>query len=125
MSLTGSVGPFQGGSWQQYQDRLEQSFEANDVATAKRRAVLLSVFGQSTYDLLISLPLPTKPAAASYTAICRALKEHFEPKPRSVSRNLCRYAWRSIRKRRSRSFPSLFLHRLCTARHNCNSATRI
>ena len=44
----------------QYLKRVEL-FEANRIATDRRKAVFLSVIGQDTYSLLSNLLVPTKP----------------------------------------------------------------
>jgi hypothetical protein len=81
--MIGSVGAFEEGaeSWTLYQERLEQFFLANDIADVKKRAVLLSICGKSTYQLVSSLLAPQKPADASYASICEKLKNHYDPKP--------------------------------------------
>jgi len=52
--LIGSVGPFDGTveHWASYKERLEQFFAANNVPAEKHVAVLLSVIGGKTYELL-------------------------------------------------------------------------
>ena len=54
MTTIGRIEPFeeQEGTWDQYQERLEQYFIANDVADDKRVPVTLSLIGGKTYALL-------------------------------------------------------------------------
>ena len=48
--------------WESYEERLQQYFVANDIAEAeKQRAILLSVCGQSTYNVIRNLVAPKKP----------------------------------------------------------------
>ena len=47
----------------------------------RRRAVLLSVIGPTTYSLLRNLVSPVKPAEKSYTDLIKALKNHYTPTP--------------------------------------------
>lgn len=67
--------------WTTYIERLDQYFVANDIPNSKKVAVLLSVMGAKTYNLLRSLMTPDKPADKSYTAIVTALETHLNPKP--------------------------------------------
>ncbi|KAK3773177.1 hypothetical protein RRG08_013763 [Elysia crispata] len=67
-----------------YLERLEQYFVANDVTEAKRTAVLLSVIGAKTYEVLKSLVAPDKPSAKSYPDLKAVLLSHFKPKPLTV-----------------------------------------
>ena len=64
-----------------YLERLKAYYDANDVQTAKRVAVLLSVIGPKTYSILRSLMAPDSPQSKSYDAISKALTNHFDPKP--------------------------------------------
>lgn len=48
---------------------------------SKRRAVLLSVIGPSTYSLLRNLVSPAKPAEKTYEDLVVVLKEHYAPTP--------------------------------------------
>ena len=61
----GVIGAFDSGveQWQTYSERLEQYFLANDVeAPEKQRAILLSVCGPATYQLIRNLAAPQKPS---------------------------------------------------------------
>ncbi|KAK3744737.1 hypothetical protein RRG08_062383 [Elysia crispata] len=53
-------------TFQNYAERLEQYFIANDVAEEKRAATLLSCIGAKTYQLLRSLTSPDLPSTKSY-----------------------------------------------------------
>ena len=64
-----------------YLERVKAYFDANDVPSAKRVSVLLSVIGPSTYSILRSLMAPETPQTKSLTVIIKALKEHYDPKP--------------------------------------------
>ena len=69
----GVIGAFDSGveQWQTYSERLEQ---ANDVeAPEKQRAILLSVCGPATYQLIRNLAAPQKPSEVSFTARGQAL----------------------------------------------------
>ena len=64
-----------------YLEWLKAYFDANDVPSAKRVSVLLSVIGPQTYSILRSLMAPDTPQSKSLTTITKALKEHYDPKP--------------------------------------------
>ncbi len=69
-------------SWVEYVERLEQYFIANDIADAnKKRAILLSVVGASTYHLLRSLVVPAKPSEKTFAEIVELVKKHHNPPP--------------------------------------------
>jgi len=59
-ALIGTIGPFNAAmdQWSSYKERLEQFFAANDVGDEKHVAVLLSVIGGKTYELLRMLTAP-------------------------------------------------------------------
>ena len=66
-------------------ERLEQYFLANEVEdVAKRRAILLSVFGSKTYALARDLLQPAKPAETTFKKIVDTLERHFSPKPSEI-----------------------------------------
>ena len=68
MATYGNVGEFHNGAeeWTAYTERLEHYFTANDIDSAeKKRAILLSICGPTTYSLIRSLVSPKK--ATEYT----------------------------------------------------------
>lgn len=64
-----------------YLERLQNFFDANDIADAKKVPVLLSVIGRNTYALLRNLVAPNAPKDKSFKELTDELKSHFEPKP--------------------------------------------
>ena len=83
-TIIGQVEAFQSGvdDWEQYTERLEQYFVANDIVDAgKKLAVFLTVVGTKTYALLSDLLAPDKPATKSYKELVGVLKAHWKPKP--------------------------------------------
>ena len=80
----GNVSEFVKGqeSWDNYTERLEFYFAANDIEDAnKQKAILLSVVGPETYKILRDLVQPAKPSDKSYDEIKTTLKTHFDPTP--------------------------------------------
>ncbi|KAJ8333797.1 hypothetical protein SKAU_G00411160 [Synaphobranchus kaupii] len=87
MALFGRIDEFkpENEQWSAYIERVEQFFEANDVAQAKQVATLLSVMGAAAYGLLGNLVQPDKPKNKTFDEIVTILKGHFEPKPLLVA----------------------------------------
>ena len=84
MAVHGSIGEFSVGSetWVSYIERLQQYFVANDIkGDDKQRAVLLSVCGASTYQLIRSVVSPAKPTEKTFEQLVTLMKEHYFPKP--------------------------------------------
>ena len=71
--------------WQQYVERLEQFFVANEITgkveVEKRRATFLSVVGCSSYTLLRSLIAPADKTSEELVAV---LSKHYSPQPTEV-----------------------------------------
>ena len=81
------IGTFEEGTetWALYQERLEQYFIASEVADdKKKRALLLSICGKKTYQLISNLLAPNKPSDTAYDEICKVLKSHFDPPPSEI-----------------------------------------
>ena len=76
----GSIGEFQHTQepWQSYVERLQQYFIANDVYTAEKQwAILLSIMGGKTYQLIRNLLGPAKPTERSFDEIVEAVQNHY------------------------------------------------
>jgi hypothetical protein len=71
-------------SWQEYAERLECYFSANEVAEAKRACILLSVCGPSTYSVIGSLVSPRTPNSVPYGEIVKLLQDHYNPRPSAI-----------------------------------------
>ena len=84
MAKYGSLSKFNSAlkDWKTYVETLEQYFAANDVTAAgKKRAILLSACGTSTYQLIHSLLLPTTPNDKSFAEIVAVMRDHYQPWP--------------------------------------------
>ena len=78
--MHGSIGEFDRTQedWVSYCERLEQYFVANDVKNAdKQRAILLSVCGASTYQLIRNLVAPNKPTEKTFAEIVKLVRPSY------------------------------------------------
>ena len=86
-SSHGSVGPFdrEAEEWSSYCERVEHYLAANAVENPEqRRAILLSVCGPTTYQLIRSLVAPGKPSDRSFPEIVQLVQEHLTPTPSAI-----------------------------------------
>uniref|UniRef100_A0AAV2KEZ7 Gag protein n=1 Tax=Knipowitschia caucasica TaxID=637954 RepID=A0AAV2KEZ7_KNICA len=67
--------------WSIYVERFDQYCLANGIEDERKVAVLLSLMGAKTYNLLRSLIAPAKPADKTIEEITRTLKNHLNPAP--------------------------------------------
>lgn len=71
-------------AWVSYTERFEYYFTANGIAAdaaEQRRAILLSVCGPATYQLIRNLVAPDKPTDKEYAALVKLVKGHYQPQP--------------------------------------------
>ena len=84
----GAVGEFNSDleDWVSYTERLVQYFVANGISEEgdKRRAILLSSCGPTTYQLLRNLVAPGKPTDKSFTQIVELVRDHHQPRPSTI-----------------------------------------
>ena len=86
MATHGSIEAFNSTieDWTSYTERLEQYFTANKIGTGeaeRRRAILLSICGPTTFQLIHSLVAPAKVTDKSYTQLVELVREHQQPTP--------------------------------------------
>ena len=87
----GAIGDFDSSvdDWNSYTERLDQYLMANEVvSTEKKRAVLLSSVGASTYKLIRNLTSPHPPGSRTYKEIIDLVRDHFNPKPSVIVQRL-------------------------------------
>ena len=71
--------------WKQYEERLGHFFSANGIdKDEKKRAVLLTLIGPTTYKLLSNLIAPQKPGGVEYSSLVKTLADHFSPTPSEI-----------------------------------------
>ena len=87
MAIHGSVSSFNSNkeSWTTYVERLDQYFIANEVIDdGKKRAILLSACGTSTYKLIRSLAEKEKLDLTPFKDIIKLVKGFYDPKPSEI-----------------------------------------
>ena len=68
--------------WLSYTERLQEYFTANEVeGEEKKRAVLLSACGATTYQLIRNLTAPAKPSSKTFKNLVELVQQHKSPKP--------------------------------------------
>ncbi|XP_037559798.1 uncharacterized protein LOC119436838 [Dermacentor silvarum] len=71
-----------GTDWSTWLERLEFCYEANDIVESfKKRAVLLTLCGEQTYETLRALVAPRKPSEVDLVDIIKLLSQYFDPRP--------------------------------------------
>ena len=83
-AVHGAVSPFDPSidEWSEYVERLQFYFTANGIKEdSKKRTVLLSCCGPSTFRLLRSLVLPTPLTNFSFSDLVAKMTAHREPRP--------------------------------------------
>lgn len=84
MATFGTIGEFREdeGSWSQYIERMGHYFDANSIVDGgRKRSILLSVCGASTYKLMSSLTAPRKPGEVDFQELVKLMTDHRDPKP--------------------------------------------
>ena len=87
MSAFGNISAYDASveSWDQYAERLQQFFVANEITDADRqRAIFLTVIGPETYALLRNLLSPETPVNKNLSDLIKILNEHFHPIPSEI-----------------------------------------
>ena len=87
VGLHGAVAKFDGNQeeWAEYAEQLEHYFIANDIEDAKKkRAILLTAVGPSTFHLIKTVSLPKAPGDFTFEELVEKVKTHFNPKPSPI-----------------------------------------
>ena len=94
MSVHGKISQFipSQESWSSYTERLEYYFIANDVQDlAKKKAILLTVCGPSTFQLLKNLLQPNTPESKSYEDLVDLQRFKFNTRTRKDTESVATY----------------------------------
>lgn len=67
-------------SWSSYAERLRHYFTANDIADRKKKSILLTLIGPTTYTLTKNLCQPSTIDEKSYKDLVKLLQDHYCPK---------------------------------------------
>lgn len=71
-------------SWKSYTERLQHYFTANDTPAAKKKSILITVMGPSTFALAKSLCQPDDISTKSYDQLVKILEDHYCPAPSEI-----------------------------------------
>ena len=94
-SVVGHLLKFNGSAaeWDVFAEQLSYYFVANGIDDAdKKRAILLSACGASTYKLLKTLVAPAELTTTSFAELVQLAKEHYTPKPSVI---MCHFKFNS------------------------------
>ena len=86
MATHGAVGPFNVDreDWLLYIERLQQYFIANEVKEDRQRAILLSVCGAPTYQVIRNLAVPRKPTAFTFGELVEFVQSYYSSTPSTI-----------------------------------------
>ena len=118
MAAHGRLSEFdlQKKDWILYSERLQAYFAANKIEDGgKKKAILLSVVGAETYQLMRSLVALEKPAAKSFDALVKLVQDHNQPTPSVIVQ---RFKFNS-RTQRSGKFIATFVAELRKLAKHC------
>ena len=123
-SSHGKLGEFVASKedWKSYTERLLQYFTANDIDDAgKRRAILLSSCGATTYRLIKDVIAPQAPTEVSFDDIVAKMTAHCQPPPSEIMQ---RYRF-NTRVRQSHKTVSAYIAQLKQLAEYCNFGTTL
>ena len=83
MATHGSLSAFDPSKedWTSYTDRMKHYFIANVTDSDRKRSILLSACGASTFKLIQNLVEKDKMNTTSFEDIVAKLKTHYDPEP--------------------------------------------
>ena len=86
MATHGKFGPFNPKLEPRacYSERLRYYFTSNEIAGPKKHAILLTVIGPQTFQLLRNLVQPKKLEDFSYDQLIEILTKHYDPAPSQI-----------------------------------------
>ena len=119
----GAIGEFISGeeSWDQYVERLQCYFDANEVTVAARQqAIMLSVVGSKTYGVLRGLS-DNKPRDKTFAELVTLMRGHLHPAPNEIAERFMFYS----RERRDTESISQYIVELRKLTEHCNFGDRV
>ncbi|XP_074041731.1 uncharacterized protein isoform X2 [Leptinotarsa decemlineata] len=82
----GKINEFQiGSSWKTYVARVKQYFIANGITDELKIPTLITVVGDTTYELMVDLCSPDAPEDKSCDTLVEIVKNHLEPDPSVIA----------------------------------------
>lgn len=84
------------GNWSTYCDRVEMYFLVNKVTEELKVPTIISIIGDTSYELIVNLCSPKKPSELEYAELKKLMQSHLEPKPSVLAE---RYRFRQYRQR--------------------------
>ena len=90
MASNSTISPFdpEKEQWNCYSERLDFYFEANTITEIdQKKAIILTVVGPTTYQLLKSLVQPQKPKEKTYPELKELLEKYYHLKPSAIVRH--------------------------------------
>lgn len=72
-------------SWSLYIERLEQYFIVNDIKQNMQVPTLITLVGSDTYELMVNLCTPDKPAKKSFNELVKLMSSYLQPKPSELA----------------------------------------
>lgn len=80
MPTQGTIEAFSGKAWASWIERLGFYFVANSITSLdKKRALLLTLCGPETYDIVRALVAPRTPGDIGFEELVSILGTHFDP----------------------------------------------
>ncbi|XP_072930630.1 uncharacterized protein [Epargyreus clarus] len=67
--------------WGMYIERLEQYFIVNNTKEVHKVPILITLMGAQSYELLVTLCTPDKPASKKFADLILIMQNHLQPKP--------------------------------------------
>ena len=83
----GNIGEFDPTveNWNAYLEQMERYFVANEVTSAAKKVVLLSICGASLCSTIHSLASPTKPTDLENSGLLELTRKHYNPSNELIS----------------------------------------
>ena len=109
-------------NFKEYEEKLTFFFEANSVTDdSKKRAIFLTVIGNSQFRLLKDLIIPSVFTDFTFEQLCKKLRDHHEPAPP-------KYLQRAIfeaRIRKPNETPQMFIAQLRHLAEHCEFGNQL
>lgn len=109
------------GNWSLYCERVELFFKANGIKNELKLPTLISLVGDKTYELMVNVTNPMKPAELEYERLVDMVRQHLQPTPTVVAE---RYRFRQRRQNPTESIAQ-FVTGLKQAARYCNFGTAL